>query len=127
PSIWAQKYVSISRPYAAFLADCKAGRLPSVAYVDPRFLGEDQGVSNDDHPHGDIRTGEGLLNEIYEAVTSSPLWPSTLLVITFDEWGGFFDHVAPALASDVQPAFQRRRLRGPTLVISPLARPHPVA
>jgi phospholipase C len=121
-ALWAQKYVSISRPYAAFLADCKAGRLPSVAYVDPRFGGEDQGTSNDDHPHGDIRAGEAFLNEVYEAVTSSPNWPSTLLVITFDEWGGFFDHVPPAPAPDVQPAFERRGFRVPTLLISPFAR-----
>jgi phospholipase C len=126
-AIWAQKHISISRPYSEFLADCRAGRLPNVAYVDPRFGGEDQGVSNDDHPHGDLRAGEAFLNEVYEAVTSSPNWPHTLLVITFDEWGGFFDHVPPALAPDVQPAFERRGFRVPTLLISPFARRQTVA
>jgi phospholipase C len=121
-AIWGSKHVPISRPYAAFLADCAAGTLPAVAYVDPRFGGEDQGISNDDHPHGDVRTAETLLNEVYNAVTTSPQWPRTLLVITFDEWGGFFDHVAPALAPDVQLNFQRRGFRVPTLLVSPFAK-----
>jgi phospholipase C len=120
--LWGSKYVSISKPYEQFLADCATGALPNVAYVDPRFLGEDQGASNDDHPHADIRVGERFLNDIYEAVTSSPAWSSTLLVITYDEWGGFFDHVAPALAPDVNPSFERRGFRVPTLLISPFAR-----
>jgi phospholipase C len=126
-ALWGDKLVSISRPYAQFLADRAAGRLPSVAYVDPRFGGEDEGVSNDDHPHGDVRAGESLLGEIYTAVTSSPQWRHTLLVITFDEWGGFFDHVPPARAPDVQPAFERRGFRVPTLLISPFARRKTVA
>jgi phospholipase C len=121
-ALWGSKYVSIAKPYEQFLADCATGALPNVAYVDPRFLGEDQGASNDDHPHADIRVGERFLNDIYEAVTSSPAWSSTLLVITYDEWGGFFDHVPPALAPDVDPAFERRGFRVPTLLISPFAR-----
>ena len=120
-AIWADKHVSISRPYRQFLQDCASGNLPAVSYIDPRFGGEDQGISNDDHPHADVRAGESLMNEIYEAVTSSPAWPHTLLVITYDEWGGFFDHVPPALAPDVQPAFERRGFRVPTLLVSPFA------
>jgi phospholipase C len=120
-ALWGAKYVPISNRYEQFLTDCAAGRLPQVAYVDPRFGGEEQGTSNDDHPHADIRAGETFLNQVYEAVTSSPNWPSTLLVISFDEWGGFFDHVPPSLAPDVQPAFERRGFRVPTLLISPRA------
>jgi phospholipase C len=126
-ALWGTKYARISSRYEQFLADCAAGRLPQVAYVDPRFGGEDQGTSNDDHPHADIRAGESLLNQVYEAVTSGPNWASTLLVITFDEWGGFFDHVAPTLAPDVQPAFERRGFRVPTLLISPFAARQSVA
>jgi phospholipase C len=96
--------------------------LPSVAFVDPGFGGEDQGISTDDHPHGDLRVGEALMNQVYTAVTQSPAWPKTLLVITFDEWGGFFDHVPPALAPDVQPALQQRGFRVPALLVSPYAR-----
>src|SRR6185503_7853422 len=54
--------------------------------------------SNDDHPFSDIRNGEVFLDQVYTAVTQSPNWKHTLLVITFDEWGGFFEHVAPPAA-----------------------------
>ncbi len=83
---------------ADFLADCAAGKLPKVAFVEPRFLGESQGVANDDHPHADIRNGEAFLDEVYKAVTTGPQWKETVLVINYDEWGGFFDHVPPAAA-----------------------------
>jgi phospholipase C len=121
-ALWESKYLSISRPLSAFLTDCKTGQLPNVAFVDPGFLGEDQGSSTDDHPHADMRVGERFLNDVYEAVTSSPAWGRTLLVITFDEWGGFFDHVAPALAPDVSPLFERRGFRIPVVLVSPFAR-----
>jgi phospholipase C len=94
-AFWGAKYLPIARPFAAFLSDCAAGTLPQVAFVDPRFTGEEQGLSNDDHPHADIRNGEAFLNQVYEAVTASPAWPNTLLVVNYDEWGGFFDHVPP--------------------------------
>ena len=123
-AFWGAKYVGISRLIDEFFGDCSAGTLPHVAFVDPGFAGEEQGLSNDDHPHADIRNGEFFLNSIYEAVTSSPAWPNTILVINFDEWGGFFDHVPPAVAS-VPPgdaALGSDGLRGfrvPALVISP--------
>ena len=104
---------------------------PSGARVlvgrDPRFLGENEGLSADDHPHADIRNGEFFLNAIYDAVTSSPNWPSTVLVINYDEWGGFFDHVPPEVApippSDASLGSDGRRgFRVPALVISPWSR-----
>jgi phospholipase C len=52
--LWGGKYVPISRSYEEFLADAAAGTLPSVSFVDPRFEGEEQGTSGDDHPHADI-------------------------------------------------------------------------
>jgi phospholipase C len=121
--LWGAKYLSIARPFNAFLSDCAAGALPQVAYVDPTFtLTGEEGGTNDDHPHADIRAGESFLARIYDAVTSSPGWDRTLLVINFDEWGGFFDHVPPDNAPDVQPAYQRRGFRVPLVLISPLAR-----
>src|ERR1700730_4097221 len=93
--LWGSKYASISRPVKTFFADAAAGNLPAVAYIDPRFIGEDQGVSNDDHPHADIRNGEVFLDSIYRAVTAGPGWHKTVLVINYDEWGGFYDHVPP--------------------------------
>jgi len=66
--------------------------------VDPRFLQEPTGTTNDDHPHGDIRDGEVFMNTVYTAVTTSPQWKHIVLVFNFDEWGGFFEHVPPPLA-----------------------------
>jgi phospholipase C len=118
---WGDKYDRISHPYSRFLADCKSGKLPHVAFVEPVFGG------NDDHPNTDIRAGESFLNEVYRAVTTSPAWRRTLLVITFDEWGGFFDHVPPPPAPDVDPAHALRGFRVPCVLISPFARRRYVA
>jgi phospholipase C len=127
-ALWGAKYLPIARPFAAFLADCAAGRLPEVAYVDPVFtIQGDEPGSNDDHPHDDIRAGETFLSQVYDAVTSSPNWERTLLVINFDEWGGFFEHVPPDEAPDVQPAYQRRGFRVPAVLVSPWAKRHHVA
>jgi phospholipase C len=99
-----------------------------VSFVDPVFTIEgDEPGTNDDHPHADIRAGETFLNQVYKAVTSSPAWSRTLLVITFDEWGGFFDHVPPDNAPDVDPAYYRRGFRVATVLVSPLAKRHNVA
>jgi phospholipase C len=120
--LWGWKYLGIMRTHGMFLDDCATGDLPEVAFVDPSMLGEEQGGSTDDHPHGDLRAGESWLADIYHAVTTSPAWKHTVLVVTFDEWGGFFDHVAPSPAPDVDPRFQLRGFRVPALVISPFAR-----
>jgi phospholipase C len=109
-------------PFAQFLTDAAAGTLPDVAFVDPRFVNEDKGLTNDDHPHADIRAGEAFMNQVYDAVRTSPSWSSTVLVITYDEWGGFFDHVPPRHAADVSKKTSLRGFRVPTLVISPFAR-----
>ena len=127
-ALWGAAYVPIARPFAAFLADAAAGTLPHVSFVEPRFLGEEAGVSNDDHPFADVRNGQTFLNEVYRAVTSSPAWPNTVLVINYDEWGGFFDHVPPT-AAPIPPADELagnddglRGFRTPCLVVSPFAR-----
>jgi phospholipase C len=97
-ALWGSKYLPISRPIAAFVADALAGDLPAVAFVDPRFVDEERGTSGDDHPHADIRNGEAFLNLVYTAITRSPAFAHTVLVINYDEWGGFFDHVPPPIA-----------------------------
>ena len=120
--LWGSKYASISRPYSSFLADCRAGTLPHVAYVEPKFTTPYVVYGNDDHPPTDMRAGQTLMNDVYNAVTSSPAWPRTLLVITYDESGGFFDHVPPAPGPDTDPKYALRGFRVPTLLISPYAR-----
>src|SRR5881296_1784546 len=126
--LWGAKYTAISRTIDAFYATCAAGTLPHVAFVDGSFLQELTGTGADDHPFGDVRAGEAMMNRIYRAVTQSPAWSSTVLVINFDEWGGFFDHVPPAVAP-IPPADLaagntdgRRGFRTPTLLVSPFAR-----
>jgi phospholipase C len=122
---WGPKYLPIARPFASFLGDCAAGTLPHVSFVEPRFLEESTGISNDDHPHADIRNGQAFLNTVYEAVVSSPAFARTVLVITYDEWGGFFDHVPPPSAPFGDGAIGNDGLLGfrvPSLVVAPFAR-----
>ncbi len=128
-AIWEAKYLSITRSVAAFFRDAAAGTLPSISYVDPFFyesgLGE---LANDDHPFADVRNGQRFLNRIYSALRTSPNWPRTLLVINYDEWGGFFDHVIPPF----MPVSDEERdtvgndgqlgIRVPCILIGPRAR-----
>jgi phospholipase C len=127
-ALWGPKYVPISRPAQSFYADCSAGTLPNVAFLDPRFEDEESGTSADDHPHADIRNGETFMYDIYRAVTTSPSWERTVLIFNFDVWGGFFDHVAPP-AAPIPPADKGagnqdglRGFRVPCLMVSPYAR-----
>ncbi len=122
-----QRYQQSSFRYATFFQQCRTGRLPAFSYVDPNYTFADAGPAsgnqgNDDHPHADIRAGEYFMSTIYNAVTRSPAWPRTLLVFTFDEWGGFFDHVSPPAGPDVKPEYQQRGFRIPAVLVSPFAR-----
>jgi phospholipase C len=127
--LWGVKYLPISASYADFLADAAAGTLPSVSYVEPRMLGEEEGLSGDDHPHADIRTGDAFLADTFAAVASGPDWDSTVLIVTYDEGGGFFDHVAPPRATapnGVDPDLVNGKallgFRLPVVVASPFTR-----
>jgi phospholipase C len=93
--------------------------------------GCESGTQNDMHPPSDVRDGEQLIKQVYEHIRNSPIWDEAVLVVTFDEHGGFFDHVAPPPAPppgdgaidhthDFQ--FDRLGVRVPTLLISPLIR-----
>jgi phospholipase C len=122
-----QVYRDISKKHAQFFKACKTGKLPAVSYIDPNWTFTDEGPAsgnqgNDDHPHADIRAGEYFMSQVYNAVTQSPAWPRTLLIFTFDEWGGFFDHVSPPAANDVKPEYQQRGFRIPCVIVSPFAR-----
>jgi phospholipase C len=127
-ALWGSRYVGISARIDQFYADARAGTLPEVAYVDGEFAQEATGTGNDDHPHVDVRSGEKFMADVYAAVTQSPEWSDTVLVITFDEWGGFFDHVPPP-TEDISPATRaagdvdgRLGFRVPALLVSPWAR-----
>jgi len=128
-SVWGTKYLPIARPYAEFLVDAAIGNLPAVSFLDPRFSDEGAGTSGDDHPHADLRAGDAFMSEAFHAVASSPKWANTVFIITYDEWGGFFDHVAPPLsvaANDVDPPDDDGNVllgfRVPVIVASPWTR-----
>jgi phospholipase C len=127
-ALWGEQYVDISRHIETFFADALAGQLKPFSYLDPFFLGEDQGGSNDDHPHADIHRGQAFLSLVATAIANSPQWKSTALVITYDEWGGFFDHVVPPRFPDdhvtVGKEFDHAQagFRVPAFVFSPYAR-----
>jgi phospholipase C len=73
-----------------------AGTLPDVTYVDPAMHHDPQ---NDDHPIADMYRGQLFIEEVYHALRSNPaIWDRTLLIITYDEHGGFYDHVIPPIA-----------------------------
>ncbi|MFN8035628.1 MAG: alkaline phosphatase family protein [Acidimicrobiia bacterium] len=126
-----RRYDDISVKYPEFLADAKAGTLPNVAFVEPDFrtVPELNGTSNDDHPHGDLHVGEGLIQEVYDALTASPQWDKTVFVLTWDEWGGFFDHVVPPKVTDnnvnpnpgPHPDYSQLGFRVPCIVAGPHA------
>lgn len=105
---------------------CKSGKLPSYSFLEPTFGGDQQ---NDQHPPADIRPGEKLMADLYNAIAKSPAFAETLFVITYDEHGGCYDHVSPpgnAKNPDIKnPAgqegflFNRFGVRVPCILINP--------
>jgi phospholipase C len=105
-----------------FLGEASRGELPPVSWVDPNFVDfrlYGPPGSNDDHPPSRVMLGQELVLSLLVAVASSPQWSKTLLVITYDEHGGFYDHVAPGehpVAGDPGKSYG---VRVPALVVSP--------
>jgi phospholipase C len=117
-------------PIDQFFSDAKAGTLPAFSLLDP-----DYGTQSQENPQN-IVVGEALLAKVVNALGSSPLWRKTLLVLTYDEHGGYYDHVPPpvALAPDtippqVQPGestydgFARYGFRVPSVLVGPYVKP----
>ncbi|MCX6108497.1 MAG: phosphoesterase [Proteobacteria bacterium] len=99
-----------------FFDDAKNGCLPNFAVVDPDFS------FNDDHPSHNVHLGQALISSVYQAMAASPQWERSLLIITYDEHGGFYDHVPPPTCSDDDPEYRQLGFRVPTLVIGPTVR-----
>lgn len=98
---------------AAFMAAAKKGQLPAVSFVKP--LGP-----NNEHPgYADLITGEQHVLDLINAVRNGPDWSTTAIIITYDEHGGFWDHVAPPVVDRWGPGS-----RVPTIIISPFAKRH---
>jgi phospholipase C len=144
-------------PIAQFQLDCAAGTLPSVSFVDPEFgvlsdvggpiaglpgmeaiAGKLETTGGDEENPQDMAYGESWAYSAVNAVLNSPAWPRTLLVYTYDEHGGYYDHVKPlaAIAPDsIPPALGPQDVRGgydlygprvPAVVASPYSKPNGV-
>ena len=125
-ALWGEKQMSFSKPIDDFFARCEEGTLPQVSFVDPGFL---TGSRTDNHPHGDVRAGEAFQRDVFAAFARSSHWQHGLFVLTYDEWGGFFDHVQPPNFADDRGTridadnFGQAGFRVPTILASPYARP----
>ncbi|MFC2046597.1 alkaline phosphatase family protein [Chloroflexota bacterium] len=106
------------RRFRTFRKHAREGRLPAVSWIDPHFAVK-RLKGNDDHPPSDIRKGQRLVAEVYNLLLESPVWDKTMLVITYDEHGGFYDHVAPPQAEDDFPHLRRHGVRVPAIIVSP--------
>jgi phospholipase C len=116
-------------PISQFFSDAKAGKLPQFSLLDPDYSNQSQ-----ENPQN-MAVGEGFLGRVIDALRSSPQWPKTLLILTYDEHGGYYDHVPPpaALAPDsIQPVvnpgestydgYARYGFRVPAIVVGPYAK-----
>lgn len=108
---------------ANFVASARAGTLSSVTFIDPDFINVPPG--NDDQPPADIAAGQHLIGTVVKALVEGPRWNKTLLMITYDEHGGFFDHVPPPAAPAVS-GIDRYGVRLPAFVVSPWVAPKQV-
>src|SRR5205814_840922 len=108
-----------------YCSDAEAGRLPAVTFVTPWVGGP---FRTDDHPRGDIALGQRFIEAIYSAFIRSPQWRRGALILMYDEWGGFFDHVRPPVVPDDRNSsndfdnFGQLGFRVPSLIASPYAR-----
>jgi phospholipase C len=127
--LWGLKYLPWSSHFSQFLLQAATGTLPHVSFVDPIYTIADDGTGNDDHPHADIRNGDAFLATVFHALSRGPAWRNTVLVINFDEWGGFFEHVAPprvvaanSVDTDQVNGQVLLGFRVPTVIASPFTR-----
>ncbi|GAB4845758.1 Non-specific phospholipase C6 [Ancistrocladus abbreviatus] len=125
------KYIPKFHQYdLKFKEHARDGKLPPLTVIEPRYFDLKDKPANDDHPSHDVANGQKLVKEVYETLRASPQWNETLLVITYDEHGGFFDHVqtpyvnVPNPDGNTGPApsffkFDRLGVRVPTIMVSP--------
>jgi len=111
-----------------FYVDAAAGTLPQFSMLDPNYS-----IQSEENPQ-DVQYGDQYLSDVVKAVMNGPQWPHTLLIWTYDEWGGWYDHVPPPAAiapDDVPPdlppgslpgGFDLYGFRVPAGVVSPYAR-----
>ncbi|KAJ4789934.1 Non-specific phospholipase C1 [Rhynchospora pubera] len=125
------KYVNKFHSYKhAFKEHARSGTLPNYAVIEQHFFDTKGSPANDDHPSHDVSEGQKFIKEIYETLRASPQWNESALIITYDEHGGFYDHVptpvegVPSPDGIVGPApfyfkFDRLGVRVPAILVSP--------
>jgi phospholipase C len=135
PSVAALKGIQIrdTIAYEKFATDLKGDYPYAYTFIEPNYgdvINGSYSGGQSQHPMDDVRRGELLIKSTYEAIRNSPLWLSSMLIITYDEHGGFYDHIAPPVAippGDTGPhsvynatgfAFDQYGVRVPAIVIS---------
>jgi phospholipase C len=127
-------------PIEQYYDDVKNGTLPQVAFLDSAYgSGAFDEKEDDEHPNGVMQVGQAFLARATKALMQSPLWPSSAIFITYDEHGGFADHVPPPAAcppdsrppqlgtGDVPGGYDRLGMRVPMVMISPWAKKGAIA
>ncbi|HEV2374271.1 MAG TPA: alkaline phosphatase family protein [Streptosporangiaceae bacterium] len=100
----------LNQSISQFMSDCANNTLPQVSFIT-------EAPPYDEHPTANVRTGESMIKSIVTAVQKSAAWSSTAILVTYDEGGGFFDHIAPPKLDAFGPG-----IRVPMIVVSPLAK-----
>ena len=119
-AVFWSRWANDPRTFAAhddYLLDCAAGTLPAVSWLIPSYAEQ-----VDEHPPNDVTAGMRLQQQAIGALRASPVWPRSAFLLTYDEHGGFFDHVAPP-----QVDAYGLGIRVPLWVISPMLRRRGVA
>jgi phospholipase C len=125
PRLWDPTLDGHFHFFETFKQHAGDGTLPTYSFIEPSFVID----PNDEHPPHDVRLGEQFIYDVYQAVSSGKAWEQTLLLVTYDEHGGCYDHVAPpwnAATPDAESnpgeagfRFNRFGVRVPALLISP--------
>ena len=114
--------------YEQFARDVEHGTLPTYAFIEPRSFSAPGYPANDQHPPHDLREGEKLIAEVYDTLRADDkIWRQSLMIVLYDEHGGFYDHVPPPKvvapdASRAKPSgfrFDRLGVRVPAILVSP--------
>ena len=131
PALYGTRGLQWVRPISQFYTDAAAGTLPPITFVDPPFKdgGGGDGISADEHPHGDVRLGQAFMSDVAHAFIASPQYRRGAMFINYDEWGGFFDHVKPhhvpddrSNPTDLTNDWSLTGFRIPAVAISPYTR-----
>ena len=113
-----------------FKRHAKLGKLPNYSVIEQRYFDVEVSPANDDHPSHDVALGQKFVKEVYETLRASPQWNEMALLITYDEHGGFYDHVPTPVSGVPNPdgiigpdpfyfRFDRLGVRVPTILVSP--------